>query len=145
MAGRGEGRGAGSVGDASLQEGDGGGCGPGVLASLLNLVQQLTAADPQDPALQQRPQLVVGPHALVGKGRGSGDRGRRVLPSEADGGGPRQEAELQRDEFRRWDLGCLQTACTSLGSAQKATTTSRVRRRSHDGLRWGARNWLMGL
>ena len=37
------------------------------------------------------------------------------------------------------------TACTSLGNAQKAATTSRVRRRSHDGLRWGARNWLMGL
>ena len=36
-------------------------------------------------------------------------------------------------------------ACTSLGSMQKAATTSRVRRRSHDGLRWGAKNWLMGL
>ena len=37
------------------------------------------------------------------------------------------------------------TACTSLGSAQKAATTSRVQRRSHDGLRWGARNSRMGL
>ena len=37
------------------------------------------------------------------------------------------------------------TACTSLGSAQKAATTSRLRRRSHDGRRWGAKNWLMGL
>ena len=37
------------------------------------------------------------------------------------------------------------TACTSMGSMQKAATTSRVRRRSHDGLRWRANNWLMGL
>ena len=31
------------------------------------------------------------------------------------------------------------TACMSLGSAQKAATTSRVRRRSYVGLRWGSR------
>ena len=37
--------------------------------------------------------------------------------------------------FRIW--AACRTACTSLGSAQKAATTSRVRRRSLVGLRWG--------
>ena len=55
MAGRGEGRGAGCVLDASLQEDDGGGCGPRVLPGLLDLVQKLHAADREDRALQQRP------------------------------------------------------------------------------------------
>ena len=55
MAGRREWRGAGGVGDAGLQQGDSGGCGPRVLASLLDLMQQLHAADRQDRALQQRP------------------------------------------------------------------------------------------
>ena len=119
MAGRGERRGAGGVGDGGLQQGEGGGCGLGVLAGVLDLVQQLTAADRQDRALQQRPQLVGGPHALVGEGRGSGDRGRRVLPSEADGGGPRQEAELQQDEFRCRDLGCLQDRVHVIGQRPK--------------------------
>ena len=119
MAGRGEGRGAGGVRDASLQEGEGGGRGPRVLPGLLDLVQQHHTADRQDRALQQRPQLVGGPHALVGEGRGRGDRCRCVLPSEADGGGPRQEAELQRNKLRCRDLGCLQDCVHVIGQRPK--------------------------
>ena len=145
MAGRGEGTGAGGVRDAGLQQGKGGGCGPGVLAGLLDLVQQLTAADRQDRAFQQRPQLVGGPHALVGERRGSGKWGRCVLPARQT-----EEAHARRPNFSGtssavgiWAV--CRTACTSSGSAQKAATTSRVRRRSHDGLRWRAKNWLMDL
>ena len=90
-----------------------------MLPGLLDLVGQLPAADRQDRALQQRPQLVGGPHALVGEGRGSGDRGRRVLPSEADGGGPHREAKLQRDELRCRDLGCLQDCVHIIGQRPK--------------------------
>ena len=89
MAGRRERGRVGGVGDAGLQQGESGGCGPGVLASLLDLMQQLHAADRQDRALEQRPQLLGGPHALVGEGGGCGNGGWRVLSCEADGGGPR--------------------------------------------------------
>ena len=75
VAGRGEGRGAGCVLDASLHEDDGRSCGPRVLSGLLDLVQHLHVADREDQALQQWPQLVRGPHALVGEGRRAGDRG----------------------------------------------------------------------
>ena len=61
-----------------------------------------------------------------------------------------EEAHARRPNFsgmssavRIW--AACRTVCTSLGSAQKAATTSRVRRRSHFGLRWGGRNWLMGF
>ena len=73
MVGRGEGRGAGRVLDASLLEDDGGGCGPRVLPGLLNLVQQLHAADQEEQALQHRPRLVKRPHALVDQGGGGKD------------------------------------------------------------------------
>ena len=61
-----------------------------------------------------------------------------------------EEAHARRLNFSRMSSAvgmwaACTTACTSLGSAQKVATTSRVRRRSHDGLRWGGRNWLMGL
>ena len=119
MAGRREWRGAGGVGDAGLQQGEGGGCGPGMLASLLDLMQQLHAADRQDRALQQRPQLVGGPHARVGEGRGCGNRGRRALTSEADGGGPCQKPKLQRDEVCCRDLGRLQDRMHVIGQRPK--------------------------
>ena len=135
MAGRREWGGAGGVGDAGLQQGEGGCCGPGMLASLLNLMQQLHAADRQDRALEQRPQLLGGPHALVGEGRGRGNRGWRVLSSEADGGGPCQKPELQRDEVCCRDMGRLQNRMHVIGQRPPAATTSRVRwlRRSEVG------------
>ena len=80
MAGRCERGRAGGVGDAGLQQGESGGCGPGMLASLLDVMQQLHAADRQDRAFEQRPQLLGGPHALGGEGGGRGSRGWRVLP-----------------------------------------------------------------
>ena len=59
-----------------------------------------------------------------------------------------QEAQAKRPDFRGmssvvgiWFV--CRMACTSLGSAHKAATTSGTRRRSHVGLRWGGRNWLM--
>ena len=119
MAGRCERGRVGGVGDAGLQQGESGGCGPGVLASLLDLMQQLHAADRQDRAFEQRPQLLGGPHALVGEGGGRGNRGWRVLPCEADGGGPRQESELQRDEVCRRDVGCLQDRMHVVGQRPK--------------------------
>ena len=51
MAGRREWGGAGGVSEAGLKQGEGGGCGSGMLASLLDLMQQLHAADRQDGAL----------------------------------------------------------------------------------------------
>ena len=61
-----------------------------------------------------------------------------------------EEAHAKRPNFRGmssiiriWAIS--RTACTSLGSAQKAATTSWTRRRSHVGLRWGGGNWLMGF
>ena len=61
-----------------------------------------------------------------------------------------EEAHARRPNFSGMSSAigiwaACRTACTSLVSAQKAATTSRVRRRSHDGLRWGGRNWLMDL
>ena len=53
-----------------------------------------------------------------------------------------EEAHARRPNFSgmssavRISAACT-TACTSLGSAQKAATTLQVRRRSHVGLRWG--------
>ena len=145
MAGRGEGRGAGGVGDAGLQQGEGGGCGPGVLASLLDLVQQLTAADRQDRAIRQRSQLAGVHMPLLARGRGVETRAGVYCSVRQT-----EEAHARRPNFSGTSSAvgmwaACRTACTSLGSAQKAATTSRVRRRSHDGLRWGARNWLMGL
>ena len=110
---------AGGVGDAGLQQGECGGCGPGMLASLLDLMQQLHAADRQDRAFEQRPQLLGGPHALVGEGGGRGNRGWRVLPCEADGGGPRQKSELQHDEVCCRDMGCLQDRMHVVGQRPK--------------------------
>ena len=72
------------------------------------------------PSTQQRSQLVRGPHALVGQGRGLATGGPCELPREADGGGPRQEAELQRDEFRRRDLGRLQDRMHVIGQCPKS-------------------------
>ena len=61
-----------------------------------------------------------------------------------------EEAHTRRPNFSGMSSAvgtgvACRTACTSLSSAQKAATTSRVRRRSHVGLRWGGRNWMMGL
>ena len=119
MAGRREWGGAGGVGDAGLQQGEGGGCGPGMLASLIDLMQQLHAADWQDRALEQRPQLLGGPHALVGEGRGRGNRGWRALSSEADGGGACQKPELQRDEVCCRDMGRLHDRMHVIGQRPK--------------------------
>ena len=119
MAGRCERGGAGNVGDAGLQQGEGGGCGPGMLASVLDLMQQLHAADRQDRAFEQRPQLLGGTHALVGEGRRRGNRGWRVLPCEADGGGPHQKPELQRDEVCCRDMGRLQDRMHVIGQRPK--------------------------
>ena len=116
MAGRREWGGAGGVGDAGLQHGEGGGCGLGMLASLLDLMQQLHAADRQDRAFEQRPQLLGGPHALVGEGQGRGNRGWRVLPN---GGGPCQKPELQRDEVCCRDIGRLQDRMHVIGQRPK--------------------------
>ena len=61
-----------------------------------------------------------------------------------------EEAHAKRPNFRGMSSvvgiwAVCRMACASLGSAQKAATTSRTRRRSHVGLRWGGRNWLMGF
>ena len=61
-----------------------------------------------------------------------------------------EEAHAKRPNFRGtgsvvgiWAV--CRTACTPLGSAQKAATTSRTRGRSHVGLRWRGRNRLLGF
>ena len=61
-----------------------------------------------------------------------------------------EEAHARRPNFSGMSSAvgmwaACRTACTSLGSGQKAATTWRVRRWSNDGLGWGARNWQMGL
>ena len=61
-----------------------------------------------------------------------------------------EEAHARRPTFSGMSsavgfLAACRTACTSLPSAQKAATTSRVRRWSHGGLLWGGRKWLMGF
>ena len=76
------------------------------------------------------------------------------LATRTDVSGPErqmEDAHTKRPNFsgmssaiRIWDA--CRTVCTSLGNAHKAATTSRTRRRSHVGLRWGGgRNWLMGF
>ena len=56
-----------------------------------------------------------------------------------------EEAHTKRPNFRGmssvFGIGAVyRMACTSLGSAHKAATTSLTRRRSHVGLTWGGRN-----
>ena len=61
-----------------------------------------------------------------------------------------EEAHANRPNFkgtssivRMWAVSM--TVCTPSGSAQKAGTTSRTRRRSHVAVRWGGRNRPMGF
>ena len=145
MAGRAEGRGAGNVRDAGLQEGEGGGCGPRVLPGLFDLLQQLNAANRQAEH-SSGGRSWSGVHMpLLARGGGVATGAGVYCPSRQT-----EEAHARRPNFSGTSSAigiwaACRTACTSLGSAQKAATTSRVRRRSYDGVRWGARNWLMGL